>query len=40
VRQGYAQLARTEGWVVVDGSGTPDEVERLVHDAVAARLSP
>ena len=38
VRQGYAQLARTEGWVVIDGSGTPEEVERLVHDAVAARL--
>jgi dTMP kinase len=38
VRRGYAELARTEGWVVVDGSGPPDEVERLVHEAVSARL--
>jgi dTMP kinase len=39
VRRGYAELARTEGWVVVDGSGPPDEVERLVHEAVSARLA-
>lgn len=26
-------------WVVVDGTGTPDEVERLVWSAVSARLS-
>src|SRR4051794_23301092 len=38
VRRGYADLARAEGWVIVDGSGPPDEVERLVQDAVAARL--
>jgi dTMP kinase len=40
VRRGYAELARAEGWVVVDGSGAPDEVERLVHEAVSARLHP
>jgi dTMP kinase len=38
VRRGYVELARAEGWVVVDGSGPPDEVERLVHEAVSARL--
>lgn len=38
VRRGYAELARAEGWLVVDGSGTPEEVERLVAAAVAARL--
>ncbi|MCU1485341.1 MAG: thymidylate kinase [Actinomycetia bacterium] len=38
VRRGYVELARAEGWVVVDGSGTPDEVERLVQAAVSARL--
>jgi dTMP kinase len=40
VRRGYAELARAEGWLVVDGSGTPEEVERLVAAAVAARLDP
>jgi dTMP kinase len=38
VRLGYADLAATEGWVVVDGSGTPDEVEALVWGAVSSRL--
>jgi dTMP kinase len=38
VRQGYAELAAAEGWVVVDGSGTPEEVEALVWDAVSSRL--
>jgi dTMP kinase len=38
VRRGYAELAASEGWVVVDGTGTPDEVEALVLDAVSARL--
>ncbi|MCU1377376.1 MAG: dTMP kinase [Acidimicrobiales bacterium] len=38
VRRGYAELARTEGWVVVDGTGTPDEVEAAVFEAVSGRL--
>ncbi|MCU1374687.1 MAG: thymidylate kinase, partial [Actinomycetia bacterium] len=38
VRRGYTELARTEGWVVVDGTGTPDEVEAAVWAAVAGRL--
>ena len=38
VRAGYAELAHAEGWLVVDGSGTPDEVERAVWAAVSGRL--
>lgn len=38
VREGYARLAAEEGWLVVDGSGTPDEVEREVWAAVSGRL--
>jgi thymidylate kinase len=38
VRRGYTELARTEGWVVVDGSGSPDEVEAAVFEAVSGRL--
>jgi dTMP kinase len=38
VRRGYAELARTEGWLVVDGTGTPDEVEAAVFKAVSGRL--
>lgn len=38
VRTGYASLAASDGWLVVDGSGAPDEVERLVWEALSARL--
>lgn len=38
VRRGYAQLAADEDWAVVDGSGSPDEVERAVWAAVSGRL--
>ncbi len=38
VRAGYASLATSDGWLVVDGSGAPDEVERLVWEALSARL--
>jgi dTMP kinase len=38
VRAGYAELARTDGWVVVDGAGSIDEVERAVWEAVSGRL--
>jgi dTMP kinase len=38
VRRGYAELAQAEGWVVVDGTGTPEEVEAAVWAAVAGRL--
>jgi dTMP kinase len=38
VRAGYAELARTDGWVVVDGTGSIDEVERAVWEAVSGRL--
>ena len=39
VRAGYAALAAADpSWVVVDGSGAPDEVEAAVWEAVSARL--
>ena len=38
VRAGYSALARSDGWVVVDGSGSIDEVERAVWEAVSGRL--
>jgi dTMP kinase len=40
VTRGYRALARADatGWVVVDGTEGPDEVEAAVWDAVAARL--
>jgi dTMP kinase len=39
VRQGYARLAAEDtSWVVVDGEGTPDEVEAAVWAAVSGRL--
>ena len=38
VRRGYARLAADDGWLVVDGGGTPDEVERAVWAAVSGRL--
>jgi dTMP kinase len=38
VRRGYRELAVAEGWVVVDGSGTPEEVEALVWEAASTRL--
>ena len=41
VRAGYLDLAAAtpDGWVIIDGAGTPDEVEVLVSSAVAQRLS-
>jgi dTMP kinase len=38
VQAGYVELARRDGWVVVDGSGSIDEVERSVWEAVSGRL--
>jgi dTMP kinase len=38
VRAAYRELAPARGWVVVDASGTPDEVAERVWAAVAARL--
>ena len=38
VRAGYSALAASEGWLVVDGSGSPDEVEREVWAAVSGKL--
>ena len=34
VLRGFSELARIEGWVVVDGSGTPEEVAVRVAGAV------
>ncbi|MDQ1443836.1 MAG: dTMP kinase [Acidimicrobiaceae bacterium] len=41
VLAGFAALAQADPgrWVVVDGTGLPDEVEARVWDAVSARLS-
>lgn len=41
VADGFRKLAAEspEQWVVVDGEGTPDEVEQRVWEAVSARLS-
>jgi len=38
VRAGYHALAAAEGWLVVDGSGSEDDVERAVWAAVSGRL--
>lgn len=39
VRAGYLDLAATDGrWVVVDGSGSIDDVEAAVWEAVSGRL--
>jgi dTMP kinase len=38
VRAAYRELAPARGWVVVDASGTPDEVAERVWAAVAPRL--
>ena len=38
VRAGYAELARSNGWLVLDGSGSVEEVERSVWEAVSGRL--
>ncbi len=40
VRNGYAEIsASDERWVVVDGTGTEEEVAGLVADAIAKRLA-
>jgi len=38
VRAGYAALAQYDGWLVVDGTGSVDDVERAVWDALSGRL--
>jgi dTMP kinase len=38
VRAAYRELAPARGWVVVDATGTPDEVAERVWAAVAPRL--
>jgi len=38
VRAAYRELAPERGWVVVDATGTPDEVADRVWAAVAPRL--
>jgi dTMP kinase len=38
VRAGYSALARSDGWVVIDGSASIAEVERAVWEAVSGRL--
>lgn len=38
VRAGYAELAVAGAWLVVDGRGSPDEVEAAVWAAVSARM--
>jgi dTMP kinase len=38
VRAGYAELARSDGWLVLDGTGPVEEVERSVWEAVSGRL--
>jgi len=38
VRAAYRELAPARGWVVVDASGTPDDVAERVWAAVAPRL--
>lgn len=40
VAKGFRELAEQEGWVVVDGTGSPDEVEERVWSAVSARINP
>jgi dTMP kinase len=39
VRAAYRDLAPERGWHVVDGSGSPDEVESRVKEAIAAAVS-
>ena len=39
VRRAYRELAPQHGWVVVDGSGTVDEVAGRVRDALAPVLA-
>jgi dTMP kinase len=42
VIEGFRKLAaeEPERWVVIEGEGSPDEVEQRVWEAVSARLSP
>lgn len=39
VALGFRQMADEEGWLVIDGTGSVDEVEQRVWSAVSARLS-
>ena len=38
VRQAYRDLARGRDWIVVDGSGSPDDVGEAIWTAVRSRL--
>jgi dTMP kinase len=38
VRAGYHALAAAEGWLVVDGSGSVEQVGHSVWEAVSAKL--
>jgi dTMP kinase len=40
VRHAYRHLAATHGWTVVDGSGSPEDVERAVWAEVERCLAP
>lgn len=40
VRHAYRHLAASHGWTVVDGSGTPEEVEAAVWSEVERLLAP
>jgi dTMP kinase len=35
VREGYLELAERDGWIVVDGSHSPDEVAKVIDERVA-----
>jgi dTMP kinase len=40
VHEAYRDLGRERGWLIVDASGSPDEVADAVWSAVCDRLSP
>jgi dTMP kinase len=39
VRAAYRELAGARGWLLIDGSGSPDEVARRVREAVSTLVS-
>lgn len=40
VHEAYRDLAKTRGWVLVDASGSPDDVEAAVWETVREHLAP